>query len=221
MSIQSLPDLNKPIIKHRYTGEILFKGDFGMTSEQLLKKAIRARADLRFADLRFMKLRGANFCYADFYGANFWGVDFQGANLIGTNFSDSNVSDVNFCGSNLERANFCGADCTGSNFSDANLYQTNLMNANLFRAYVNNKKLIGGQPFFSIGPMGRDGEFLKIFITSCGVIIFDGRRIYTREQFALELFQMYGHTKHGTAYCRALALIDMHVDQWTPESDDA
>ena len=45
-------------IKHRYTGAVLFEGDTGMTTRQMLEKATAAKANLYDADLRGADLRG-------------------------------------------------------------------------------------------------------------------------------------------------------------------
>jgi hypothetical protein len=49
-------------IKHRYTEAVLFEGDTGMTTRQMLEKATAAKADLYGADLRGADLYGANLC---------------------------------------------------------------------------------------------------------------------------------------------------------------
>ena len=69
---------DKIIIKHRYTGAILFEGDAGMTMQQTLEKATFAEADLGGANLYGADLGGANLG-----GANLGGADLGGANLYG------------------------------------------------------------------------------------------------------------------------------------------
>ena len=49
---------DKIIIKHRYTGVVLFEGEAGMTMRQTLEKATFAKADLYGADLRGADLGG-------------------------------------------------------------------------------------------------------------------------------------------------------------------
>ena len=65
---------NKPQILHRYTGAVLFEGDAGMTTRQMLEKAAAAKANLYGANLR---------------GADLGGADLRGANLRGANLSDA------------------------------------------------------------------------------------------------------------------------------------
>ena len=60
-------------IKHRYTEAVLFEGDTGMTTRQMLEKATAAKANLYGADLG-----GANL-----YGANLRGADLRGKKLVG------------------------------------------------------------------------------------------------------------------------------------------
>lgn len=65
--------MDKPTIKHRYTEAVLFEGDAGVTTRQMLEKATAAKADLRGADL----------CGADLYDANLRGADLRGKKLVG------------------------------------------------------------------------------------------------------------------------------------------
>ena len=65
---------DKPQILHRYTGAVLFEGEAGMTTRQMLEKATTAKADLRGANLYGADLRGA-----DLYGANLYGKKLAGA----------------------------------------------------------------------------------------------------------------------------------------------
>ena len=55
-------------IKHRYTEAVLFEGDTGMTTRQMLEKATAAKANLYGANLR---------------GANLYGADLRGKKLVG------------------------------------------------------------------------------------------------------------------------------------------
>lgn len=73
-------------IKHRYTGAVLFEGEAGMTTRQVLEKATASKANLRGADLR-----GANLGDANLYGANLRGADLGGADLGGANLRGANL----------------------------------------------------------------------------------------------------------------------------------
>jgi len=68
----------KPQILHRYTLDVLFEGDEGMTTRQMLEKASSARVDLGGADLR-----GANLSGADLIGAYLSGAYLRGKKLVG------------------------------------------------------------------------------------------------------------------------------------------
>jgi len=116
-------------IKHHYTGEVLFEGEAGMTTRQMLEKAIASGADLSGADLTGADLSGANLYGADLSGANLYGADLSWADLSGANLSRTDLSEANLYGANLY-----GANLSGANLSGANLYGANLSEANLYGA---------------------------------------------------------------------------------------
>ncbi len=76
-----------PQIKHRHTEAVLFEGDAGITTRQMLEKATASKANLYGADLRGADLRGANLS-----GANLRGADLRGANLSGADLSGADLS---------------------------------------------------------------------------------------------------------------------------------
>ena len=49
-----------PKIKHHYTGEVLFEGEAGMTTRQMLEKATASSVNLSSADLSGANLSGVN-----------------------------------------------------------------------------------------------------------------------------------------------------------------
>jgi len=183
-------------IKHRYTEAVLFDGDAGMTTRQVLEKATASKANLYGADLRGANLRGANL-----RGANLYGVDLYGANLYGADLRGANLR-----GANLYGANLYGADLRGANLGGANLGE---------------KKLVGDRPFFTIGPIGSRSDYLQAFITDSGVMIRAGCFFDTRDQFELAVAETHGMNNHGTEYLAALALIDAHAELWTPKVEQA
>ena len=77
----------KPQIRHQLTGLVLFEGEAGMTTRQMLEKATAS---------------GANLYGANLYGANLYGADLSGANLSGTNLSGANLSGADLYGANLD-----------------------------------------------------------------------------------------------------------------------
>ena len=127
-----------PKIKHHYTGLVLFEGEAGMTTRQMLEKAVASRANLYGADLY-----GANLYGADLYGADLSGADLYGADLYEANLSRANLSVVNLSGTNLSRANLSGTNLSGADLSRANLSGTNLSGADLYEANLYGADLYG------------------------------------------------------------------------------
>ncbi len=209
-------------IKHRYTGAVLFEGEAGMTTRQVLEKATASKADLRGANLGGANLCGANLGGANLYGANLrgadlYGADLRGANLYGADLRGANLRGANLRGANLGGANLRGADLYGANLRGADLYGANLRGANLRGADLGGKKLTGDRPFFTIGPIGSRSDYLQAFITDAGVMIRAGCFFDTRDQFELAIAETHGMNNHGTEYLAALALIDAHAELWAPK----
>ena len=96
-------------IKHRFTGKVLFDGEFA-TLALAVVAAVAAGADLIGADLIGANLRGANLSGANLSGANLSGADLRGANLSGANLSGANLRGANLRGANLSDADLSGAD---------------------------------------------------------------------------------------------------------------
>lgn len=69
-------------IKKRYTGEVIFSGDYE-TTRQCVEAALSSGADLSEADLSGADLSRANLSGADLIGASFRGASFRGASLRG------------------------------------------------------------------------------------------------------------------------------------------
>jgi len=88
-------------IKNRYTGEVIYSGDF-KDIKSLLIDAVSKGANLMGANLWGANLRGANLCGANLRNANLWGANLWGANL----------RDANLWGANLRGANLWG--CAGN-----------------------------------------------------------------------------------------------------------
>jgi len=106
-----------PKIKHRYTGEVLFEGEAGMTTRQMLEKATASRVNLY----------GANLSRADLYGANLSGADLYGANLYGVNLSRADLSGANLYGADLSRANLYGANLSVIKNADLVIARTRIL----------------------------------------------------------------------------------------------
>ena len=184
--------MDKPTIKHRHTGVVLFEGDAGMTTRQMLEKATAAKSNLYGADLRGANLRGANLGGADLGGADLRGANLGGADLRGANLRGANLGGADLGGANLRGAFLGGADLGG-------------------------KKLVGDRPFLQIGPIGSRSDYLQAFITDTGVMIRAGCFFDTRDQFELAIAETHGMNNHGTEYLAALALIDAHAELWSPK----
>ena len=89
---------DKPQILHRYTGAVLFEGEAGMTTRQMLEKATTAKADLRGADLGGANLYGANLHGADLRGANLRGANLYGADLRGADLGGADLGGKKLAG---------------------------------------------------------------------------------------------------------------------------
>ena len=111
-----------PKIEHRYTGAVLFEGEAGMTTPQMLEKATASGVYLSGAYLSGAYLSGAylsgvNLSGADLFWANLSGADLYGANLSGADLSGADLSGANLSGANLSGANLSGADLSGADLS--------------------------------------------------------------------------------------------------------
>jgi hypothetical protein len=81
-------------IKHRFTGEVLFRGGEFATIAEALQAAIASRANLRGAYLRGAYLSGADMSGAYLSGADMSGADLRGADLRGADLRGADMSDA-------------------------------------------------------------------------------------------------------------------------------
>ena len=95
----------KIVIKHRYTGVVLFEHE--ATDEQQ-SSGIALRAALEAACNADANLGGADLC-----GAYLSRADLRGANLCGADLRDADLRGANLSGADLRGANLCGADLGG------------------------------------------------------------------------------------------------------------
>lgn len=128
-------------------------------------------------------------------------------------------------GANLRGANLEGANLGGANLGGANLRGAYLGGAYLYGAYLegatlkNGEKLIGVRPIFQVGPIGSRSDVLVAYITDQGLRLDAGcQRQIPREAFDARLSQTHSGNQHEREYRAALALIDAHVEIWTPTS---
>jgi len=117
-------------IRHRYSGSVLFSGEFG-SMKLCVEAAVKANTDLIGAalsgvDLSRADLSGANLSRANLSGANLRWADLRWADLRGANLSRADLSRAD-----LSRANLSGADLSGANLIGANLRGANLRGADL------------------------------------------------------------------------------------------
>ncbi len=134
---------DKIIIKHRFTGGVLFEyaptaeeQSSGLAMRAALEKAARECANLRGANLRDADLGGAYLYGANLCGANLCGADLGGAYLYGAYLRDANLGGANLrgadlCGADLRGANLGGADLRGADLRDADLCGADLRDADL------------------------------------------------------------------------------------------
>ena len=216
-------------IVNRYSGAVLFSAEIDAAAdapESVLKRlavlaALKAGANLSYADLSYADLSGANLSYADLSGANLSRAYLSGADLIRANLSRANLIDANLSGAYLIDADLSSADLSGAYLSGAYLSRANLSGTNLIGAYLNNKeKLVGYRPIFQIGPIGSRCDYFVAYITDKGLRFDAGcQRQITREVFESRLTKLHGENKHAREYRAALALIDVHAEIWTPKED--
>jgi uncharacterized protein YjbI with pentapeptide repeats len=122
-------------IKHRLTGAVMFAcelsaevagREYGFRLGFAVKKAVEARADLRFANLQFADLQFADLRFADLRFANLQSANLQSADL---QFADLRSADLRFA--NLQSANLQSADLQFADLRSADLRFANLQSANL------------------------------------------------------------------------------------------
>jgi uncharacterized protein YjbI with pentapeptide repeats len=94
-------------IKSRFTGAVIFSGDFESLRDAVLA-ALKSNANLSCADLSNANLRNANLSYADLRNANLSNANLSDANLSYANLSNAYLSDANLRDANLSGAKIDG-----------------------------------------------------------------------------------------------------------------
>jgi len=94
-------------ILNRWTDAVLYASKTAESVRDALLEALKANADLSWANLREADLRGANLS-----DANLGGADLRGADLRDANLSDANLSGAYLSGADLRGAYLSGADLT-------------------------------------------------------------------------------------------------------------
>lgn len=116
--LMSILDLHKKWLNNEDGGE---RADLRYANLQdvLLRGKSLQGANLYGADLRSAYLRGTNLQGADLRYANLQDIDLQRTNLASADLHWSNLQDSYLQGANLQGANFSGAVLTEANFSGA------------------------------------------------------------------------------------------------------
>ena len=104
-------------IKHHLTGLVLFEGEAGMTTRQMLEKATASGANLTGANLTGADLSGVNLSRADLSRVNLSGAYLSGANLTGANLTGADLSGAYLSGADLSGAYLSGAYLSGAYLS--------------------------------------------------------------------------------------------------------
>ncbi|ARP90292.1 hypothetical protein CAL14_08340 [Bordetella genomosp. 9] len=220
-------------IRNRYTNEIIYTAEVpegtesGLHTRIALEQAVEGRKDLRGANLRGAYLDGANLDGANLDGANLGGAYLRGANLDGANLDGAYLRGANLDGAYLRGANLGGTNLDGAYLRGANLGGAYLDGANLDGAYLrgaylrDDLLLIGDRPVLTIGPIGSVGRTIFAWVTDKGLRIEAGCFFGTRDEFVAILADTHGGNEHAREYTAALALIDAHVDIWTPVAEAA
>ena len=108
----------------------------------------------------------------------------------------------------LEKAVKDGADLTDANLTGADLTGANLRGG---------EKLIGERPVFMTGPIGSRCDYLIAYLTDKGIRLRAGCFFGDVETFRNKLESTHADNDHAAEYRAALALIEKHVEIWTPK----
>ena len=136
------------------------------------------------------------------YGKVLLAGEFEGiADAICT--GGANLYDADLSGANLRNANLRGADLSGADLSDADL-----RGANLDPKYS----------YFSISPIGSEGEQLWVMRNEEGVLIYNrGCFSGTETEFLDAVQSKHGAAKIGDIYRQAVELIRLATTITTTE----
>jgi hypothetical protein len=130
----------------------------------------------------------------------------------------ANLRGADLTGANITCANLRGADLTGANLRGANITCANLRGADLRGASLRGgEKLIGERPVFVVGPIGSRCSYLIAYLTDKGVRLMSGCFFGDIDTFRNKLESTHADNDHAAEYRAALALIEKHVEIWTPK----
>jgi len=117
-------------ILNRYSGELIFAGEFNTILEALLSALLNG-VDLRDVDLRDVDLRNADLSDADLQDADLRGALLRGTNLRGALLRGADLRGANLRGAVLRNAVLRNADLRGADLRDADLSGADFIGANL------------------------------------------------------------------------------------------
>ena len=141
-------------------------------------------------------------------GANLYDADLSGANLRNAKLRNADLS-----GANLRNANLRDADLSGANLYDVDLSGADLSGANLRGANLDPK-----YSYFSISPIGSEGEQLWVMRNEEGVLIYNrGCFSGTETEFLDAVQSKHGAAKIGDIYRQAVELIRLATTITTTE----
>ncbi|NKE69840.1 pentapeptide repeat-containing protein [Candidatus Manganitrophus noduliformans] len=120
-------------IKSRWDGSVLFSIE--TESWRLaVEAALKARANLRYADLRSANLRYADLRYANLSYANLRSADLSSADLSYADLRSADLSSADLSYADLSSADLSSADLRSADLSSADLSSADLSSADLSSA---------------------------------------------------------------------------------------
>jgi len=141
-----------------------------------------------------------------------------GAKLYNADLSGANLYDADLSGANLRNANLRNADLSGANLRNANLRDADLSGADLSGANLRGANLDPKYSYFSISPIGSEGEQLWVMRNEEGVLIYNrGCFSGTETEFLDAVQSKHGAAKIGDIYRQAVELIRLATTITTTE----
>lgn len=136
-------EINKPMqieIKNRWTGDIIFSGEFPSLKLAVehcaVAKISLSSSDLSNANLRNASLRGSSLNCSNLSGSNLSNANLSYTDLYGSDLSDANISNTNFRGTNLSNSDLRGADLSNSVLQKTDLSCSDLNGLNLSDSFA-------------------------------------------------------------------------------------
>jgi hypothetical protein len=184
-------------IKHRFSGEMLFRSNVAIDLAGAVREATKSGANLSRTNLSRADLSGA-----DLSGANLSGTNLSGAYLSGADLSGANLSRAYLSGADLSGADLSGADLSGAKNADFAIAQTRILPEGDLIGW---KKLKGGTIVKLRIP--EDAKRSHAFGRKCRaeyVIVIEGEGVSTHDG--------------KTQYAPGLKVVcDKWEDDWTKE----